>query len=38
MVVVSDKIYTDWQMAHYVECDFGCVLSGEATREIDELS
>jgi ribonucleotide monophosphatase NagD (HAD superfamily) len=38
MVVVSDKIYTDRQMAHYVECDFICVLSWETTRkQIDEL-
>jgi len=31
-------MYVDRQMAHYVVCDFICVLSGETTLEqIDEL-
>ncbi|MGB9370485.1 MAG: HAD hydrolase-like protein [Halobacteriota archaeon] len=37
-VVVGDRMYVDRQMAHYVVCDFICVLSGETTLEqIDEL-
>ena len=38
MAIVGDWLYTDGRMARNVGCSYGCVLSGETTREqIDGL-